>query len=600
MLTRAVCRGGPASAAKMIELRHMKSGKILVIDSEPQAQHLVTLLKARGYEAQSTGVRAYANTLLNTWTPDLILINIFCPSLPAMDFLDELEKLPGAQEQRVLVYSAQPGISLLTGSRPAVKACLPKPVDFNALGPILKDCAGESSATARKSVLVIDYDEKSLDLFRMFLEAAYYKPVTVSSGTTAFARIADENPSAIIVDPFLPDMNGFELVRRLASEPQTSQIPVIAVTGMQFNKFQERGMSGYPELIASEIRDEFILGTVARLLSGEGLSRDSLQPHIKPKVLIADSQPVLLSLMKEMLEKSGFEVATAFDGEEAAAQIHAAIPDIAVFDYDLPMKDGFVLAQEVKSDSVFANLPVIILNALPDKQLKMKGLSLGIDDYLIKPVDTDELVARIRMILRRTKQVLDANPLTRLPGNPSIQARIEREMARKTKFAVLYLDLNHFKVFNDVYGFEAGDRVIKSTANLIIEQTRKGGSGADFIGHIGGDDFIVVTSLDRAEDLASKIAKAYDSVAPSFYTEEDRKRGFIQGEDRQGRAQQFPFLSISIGVVHNKIRKITSLGQISQIGAELKHVAKMRKEPGSCFVVDRRTDDAPTVAGGTA
>ncbi|HOX23832.1 MAG TPA: diguanylate cyclase, partial [Elusimicrobiales bacterium] len=251
------------------------------------------------------------------------------------------------------------------------------------------------------------------------------------------------------------------------------------------------------------------------------------------------------------------------------------------------------LAQELKADSVFANLPIIILNATSDKQLKMKGLSLGIDDYLIKPVDADELIARIRMILRRTKQVLDANPLTHLPGNPSIQARIEREMARKNKFAVLYLDLNHFKAFNDVYGFEAGDRVIKSTANLIIEQSKQGGSNSDFIGHIGGDDFIVVTSLDRAEELASKIAKAYDLVAPSFYTEEDRKRGYIEGEDRQGRKQQFPFLSISVGVVHNRLRKITSLGQISQIGAELKHLAKMRKEPGSCFVVDRRTDDFP-------
>ncbi|NLO90379.1 MAG: response regulator [Elusimicrobia bacterium] len=569
----------------------MNTGRILVIDSDNEGQRLTALLKTQGHQVQATSVRSYASMLLNTWTPDLILINLFCQSIPALEFLDEIRRLPGAQEQRVLVFSAQPGIELLTGNKPVTEALLSKPVDFNVLGPLLKRCTGEPSPEMRKPVLVVDHDEKSLDIFRMYLEAAYYKPVTVASASSALSRIEDEAPSAIIIDPFLPDANGFELISRFRTDAATSGVPVIAVSELHFNSFQERGMSGYPEIIASAISDEMLLGTVEKLLSGSVLGRDEHESRFKPKVLIADSQPVLLALMTEMLEKSGFEVVTAFDGDEAAERVRSCAPDIAVFDYDLPMKDGFALAQEMRSDSAFSNLPVVLLNALPDKHLKMKGLSLGVDDYLIKPVDADELVARIRMILRRTRQVLDANPLTHLPGNPSIQARIERELLRKTKFAVLYLDLNHFKAFNDVYGFDAGDRVIKSTANLIIEQTKKGGSSLDFIGHIGGDDFIVVTSFDRAEELAARIAKTYDSVAPSFYTEEDRKRGYILGEDRQGQKQHFPFLSISIGVVHNKTRKITSLGQISQIGAELKHIAKMNSGPGSCYIMDRRNDE---------
>ncbi|OGR43036.1 MAG: hypothetical protein A2X35_04675 [Elusimicrobia bacterium GWA2_61_42] len=303
---------------------------------------------------------------------------------------------------------------------------------------------------------------------------------------------------------------------------------------------------------------------------------------------MADDQTELLMLMKEMVEAAGFEVFTANDGVEAMSAVFENNPDIIVLDYNMPRKDGLEVAQDLKNNPLFAHIPIIIVTGVGEKRTKMKGLSMGIDDYLIKPVDTDELIARIRMILKRNKQVLDTNPLSKLPGNPSIQARVEREIQKGSCFAVLYLDLNNFKAYNDTYGFEAGDRVLKATANLLVKLTIQNENSEDFIGHIGGDDFIVVTDYERAEDLARRIATAFDEIAPSFYSKADRDRGHIVSTDRQGDIKKFPFLSISIGIVQNKTRTLHSFAQVSNIGTELKKGAKAA--PKSHYIVDRRND----------
>ncbi|OIO04961.1 MAG: hypothetical protein AUJ51_01045 [Elusimicrobia bacterium CG1_02_56_21] len=293
-------------------------------------------------------------------------------------------------------------------------------------------------------------------------------------------------------------------------------------------------------------------------------------------------------LMKEMVEFAGFEVVTANDGVEAMQAVFETSPDIIVLDYNMPRKDGLQVAQDLKNNPVFAHIPIIIVTGIGEKSTKLKGLSMGIDDYLIKPVDTDELVARIRMILKRNKQVLDTNPLSKLPGNPSIQARIEREIQKGGEFAVLYLDLDNFKAYNDNYGFEAGDRVIKATANLLVKLTIQNENSEDFIGHIGGDDYIVVTSYAKSEELAKRITLAFDEISPSFYNKADRERGCIVSTDRQGNIKKFALLSISIGIVQNHTRPLHSFAQVSNIGTELKKAAKAANK--SHYTIDRRKD----------
>ncbi|HVE15072.1 MAG TPA: response regulator, partial [Elusimicrobiota bacterium] len=268
----------------------------------------------------------------------------------------------------------------------------------------------------------------------------------------------------------------------------------------------------------------------------------------KTRLVVADDQTELLSLMKMALEMDGYDVTTASDGEEALQVIRDNPPDIAVIDLWMPKKDGFEVCAELKSDPALSHMPIIILSGAGSKDDKIQGMELGIDDFVTKPVELAELLARIRMILRRSQQDLDANPLTRLPGNVSIQRRITDGIAAQKPLAVLYLDLNGFKAYNDAYGFEAGDQVIKATAQLLIRAVRASGPGKDFVGHIGGDDFIIVSDPDRMEPLSAAIIQEFDALAPTFYKEEDRKRGKILAQDRQGKLVEFPLLSIAIGV----------------------------------------------------
>jgi PleD family two-component response regulator len=306
----------------------------------------------------------------------------------------------------------------------------------------------------------------------------------------------------------------------------------------------------------------------------------------KVRILVADDEPDLLQIMKETLEREGFEVETAEDGQRALHAIRSRAPDIAVLDVRMPKLDGFGVCQQLRDDPLYEHLPVILLSASGTRDNKVAGLNLGADDFITKPVDVPELLARIRMIIRRSRQGLDASPLTHLPGNVSIESHIDQKLGANAPLAVLYIDINQFKAYNDAYGYDAGDHVLKATAELLIRLTRDGDHAGDFVGHIGGDDFIVISTPQRMESLARRIIAEFDRVSPSFYRETDRKAGKILSTDRQGRIREFPFLSVAIGICHNGHRELSSYAEISQLGAELKKAAKSKA--GSAFSLDRR------------
>lgn len=305
----------------------------------------------------------------------------------------------------------------------------------------------------------------------------------------------------------------------------------------------------------------------------------------KAKILLADDNPSIRMLVSEILTDAGFTIVTAEDGQDALDKIYKENPDLLILDYEMPRKTGFEVVQEVRSHTGYLHTPIIIFTAVTDKGTKMKGLGLDIDDYLTKPADADEVVARVKLLLKRNKQKMDCNPLTRLPGNPSIQARIEQEIASGRKFAVLYCDLNNFKAFNDKYGFGAGDKVLFTTSQLIVKAAQQDPSS--FVGHVGGDDFIVVCAQDKAESIAQQIVADITRLAPSFYNDTDRAQGFMVSVNRKGEQEKFNFLSIGIGIVHNTLRELTSFAQVSSIGSELKCLAKQHQ--GSYYAVDRRS-----------
>jgi len=306
----------------------------------------------------------------------------------------------------------------------------------------------------------------------------------------------------------------------------------------------------------------------------------------KPRILLVDDDPDILDVLEIALSEENYEILKAGDGEEALRIIKSKPLNLVLVDYAMPKMNGRQVCIEVKKDVLLRYLPIIMVTGKGDIEDKVGGIEAGADDYIVKPFEPKELLARIKMVLRRSEMDLEANPLTRLPGNVSIINEFARKIESKALFAVCYADLDKFKAYNDKYGFEHGDEVIRETARILIQATQQAGNPGDFIGHIGGDDFVVITDPQAADKICEKIIAEFDKKMPSFYKEADKKNGYIIALDRQGKEQKMPLLSISIGVVTNEFRNIEHVAQIGEIGAELKSYAKHLER--SNFIRDQR------------
>jgi diguanylate cyclase (GGDEF)-like protein len=303
-------------------------------------------------------------------------------------------------------------------------------------------------------------------------------------------------------------------------------------------------------------------------------------------ILIADDDPDLRDILRSVLEPAGFAVIEAGDGETALQATRNHTPDLLILDYMMPRLTGPEICQSLKQDTVLRHVPIIMLTGKSEVQDKVHGITAGADDYVIKPFEPQELLARVQMVLRRTAQDLDANPLTKLPGNITILKELETRLASREPIAVCYADLDRFKAFNDHYGFQRGDEVIKSTAEILLEAVKRHGNARDFVGHIGGDDFVVITIPERAVAVCEMIIKEFDAMVPDLYNEEEVAQGFFLHTDRKGQAVKIPLLSISIALVTNEERPLTHPGQVAEIGAELKAYAKQSDR--SLYVKERR------------
>ena len=242
------------------------------------------------------------------------------------------------------------------------------------------------------------------------------------------------------------------------------------------------------------------------------------------KILIVDDDPDIRDILKLTLSEENYDVLEAGDGEEALRLINTKSPALVLLDYKIPKIDGREVCRRVKNDLLLRHLPIIMLTAKGDIDDKVGGIDAGTDDYIVKPFEPKELLARIRMILRRTERDLEANPLTHLPGNVSILNELARRLDSKSLFGVCYIDLDKFKAYNDKYGFEHGDEVIRETARILIRTIHQFGNPDDFIGHIGGDDFFIITSPDKAEDIAKKIISEVASTATNVQNLSATKR----------------------------------------------------------------------------
>lgn len=287
------------------------------------------------------------------------------------------------------------------------------------------------------------------------------------------------------------------------------------------------------------------------------------------------------------LTKEHYRVNVARTARQAFTEIFKSPADLIILDINLQDLDGFHVAKELKRNMMFRHIPVILLSSRADFLEKMRTLDVVVDEYLVKPVDYQELVLRVGLVLQRSQSSLDANPLTRLPGNIEIVKYLKKKVAEKRPYAVGYADLNNFKAYNDKYGFSQGDQVIRLAARIIVAAVNKFSPRESFVGHVGGDDFIFVCHYAKANDICQLVTEAFDKEVVKFYNEEDRKKGYITVEDRRGVVSQIPIVSVAIGLASDEGGKFSNLGQINHSLTQLKKYAKSFQ--GSAYVRDRRT-----------
>lgn len=306
----------------------------------------------------------------------------------------------------------------------------------------------------------------------------------------------------------------------------------------------------------------------------------------KYKILLIDDEEDFRFTMSLNLQNSGFDVVPAKGGDHGLEIMKSTKPDLVLLDLNMPNPDGHEVCEIIRKDPTLCAIPVIILTSSDELSDKLKRLEGGADDYVTKYTDYKELEARMKMVIQRNLQSLDSNPLTRLPGNNIIQEKIKTYINNKTPFSVAYTDLDNFKAYNDIYGFKKGDDVILFSAKVMKESVKNNGNGNEFIGHIGGDDFVVIAQPQTIKKICDGIVKLVDEGIVEFYEDEDRREGYITTKDRQGVIRKFPLVSISIAIVNDSLNNFTNIGEIIRTVTELKSLAK--KTTGSIVVVDKR------------
>jgi diguanylate cyclase (GGDEF)-like protein len=270
-------------------------------------------------------------------------------------------------------------------------------------------------------------------------------------------------------------------------------------------------------------------------------------------LLYADDHEQMRLMVRDLLEASGHEVALAPDGPSALAQLRVREPELLILDVAMPGMSGFDVCRAVKRNPMTARIPVLMLTAESDIDAKVQGFDAGADDYLAKPFNPRELRARITALVRLVRRESDRNPTSGLPGSRAIDDELARRAERGQPFAVCYLDVDHFKPFNDVFGFAVADAVIRDAGVALQDAvTATGGTlgpDGDFAGHIGGDDFLLLTTPGRAEPLVREAQRAFRRLVESRVGSETVARGRFTGLDRQGTLREFPLATLTAVVL---------------------------------------------------
>lgn len=307
---------------------------------------------------------------------------------------------------------------------------------------------------------------------------------------------------------------------------------------------------------------------------------------MKKKILVVDDEDDILHFLDLVLSEKGYRVETAANGHEALTRAQLEPPDLVLLDIMMPGQDGFQVCRKLRASFRTRHIPIILLTAKSTIDDRLFGLEGGANDYITKPWQSKELLLRVRNVLEWSRQQRAASPLTGLPGNVSINEEITRRIGGNQPFAMIQVDIDYFKAFNDHYGYARGDDAIKTVARILMDASTRFGGEDYFVGHIGGDDFVILTEPDRSEDIAEEVIDQFNQAVATLYDPEDRKRGFVEVRNRLHNMEHFPLMSLTLALVSTDRFPVSHLAQLIDIAHELKTHGK--GIPGSVLVGERR------------
>jgi signal transduction histidine kinase/DNA-binding response OmpR family regulator len=430
--------------------------------------------------------------------------------------------------------------------------------------------------------LVVDDDPRRALLLKGLLMSLADRVLVSHDVDSALATARAEHPALAVVAGAMTD--ALALLAILEHDPDTHKTAVMVVGDS--DRRADLLAAGADDLLEFPIQPAMFRDACLRLV--ESGRREA------PRVLIVDDDPSIRAICREVLELGGYQVRDAGSANAALTEARRFRPDMILLDVLMPGIDGYRTAEMIRADPAIGMAPIMFLSARGDTADKVRAFRSGAEDYMVKPFDAAELLARVGKALDRQARELGASPTTQLPGADAIQAETERRLASLDATAVAcYLDLDNLKAFNDYYGYAKANAVIRQTGDVIRYVVQRSGGPGDFIGHIAGDDFVFITSADRADCVCRAICERFDHLIRLYYDPADRERGYIETKDRFGVQRKFPIMSVSIAAI--SLTRAKSYAGLAELAAVGKRTAKAI--PGSSYVRDGQTMAAETATG---
>jgi PleD family two-component response regulator len=287
----------------------------------------------------------------------------------------------------------------------------------------------------------------------------------------------------------------------------------------------------------------------------------------KPRLLVVEDDVDIGNMLKIYFSGMDFDVDVAVRGSDALDRTKQVLPHLIVLDIMLPDIDGYEVCRTLRTNMRTSHIPVIFLTQKDERSDKLQGLELGADDYITKPFDIEELKLRVQGAIRRSERESLTDPRSGLPAGRLIEDQLRR-IIRQKNWSLLDARLNNFEPFKDVYGFVAGDDVLRFTAMLIGEVIDELGTTSDFIGHAGGDNFIIITAEGKADAIKARLKERFGNEVQSHYNFMDRQQGFMQAPGADGTTVKVPFMTISVGAVSPSAQSFADIREITELAAE--------------------------------